>query len=34
MEVVGSSPGEFRTLYLGEIERWARVIKYANIEAK
>lgn len=34
MEVVGSSPAEFRAFYLGEIERWARVIKEANIKAE
>lgn len=34
MEVVRSSPAEFRTFYLGEIERWAQVIKEANIKAE
>jgi tripartite-type tricarboxylate transporter receptor subunit TctC len=31
MEPVGSSPDELRTLMDGEIERWAPVIKAANI---
>ena len=32
MEPVGSSPEEFRARIDGEIERWAPVIKAANIK--
>jgi tripartite-type tricarboxylate transporter receptor subunit TctC len=32
MEPIGSSPAEFRARIAGEIDRWAPVIKAANIK--
>jgi tripartite-type tricarboxylate transporter receptor subunit TctC len=34
MEIIASSPDEFRTAIASEISRWAKVIKEAGIKAE
>jgi hypothetical protein len=34
MEIIASSPDEFRKAIAAEIARWAKVVKEANIKAQ